>query len=629
MRPNQIKAYLRLLCLDQELPSLSYLRKLQRRHIETIPHENVNAIYNFPTSFNLDHLLKKYKEENRGGMCFELNYSFCALLKELGFEARLVLCEVNAYELNQENNAYPTHPIIVVEIDGSSCLVDAGWCDSYREPLSLKGEIYKDHSGMYRVLEKNTHEFTMQKWLSENKGEANDYKWHDQFSFTYNREEAYVKTFPSIFLAANAYTHCAPKYLFSWKFKFTRVTPNGHLSLWDDVVFNRVNEEKSRKVLTVSRPDFLKNDLHLLKRIADHCKKLKRTVSMTFFEARIKNDLLQLAKNNKRVPSIFNLDNYLFKIKAKKLLLGSLSYDDQLFYLNEIFLAHVKTIPFQNFELLKISRQHPVSRESLLFETFPKIMTVQNGGFCFQTSALLYTALKRLGFDAHCSLAKVLAGREVGSPEALDLPETHLIVVIKINQQRYLLDPGLVSSGKRSAFLITEEGEPVQEGSYQFKLSRHPNFQDLFVFQAFRNEKWFTVLQSRLSESTLVQCQEKLCHLERFPKPLRVRDSLIVVYIATNLGFKTFSWDAQQERLIYTIEENGVPQKMALESFSEGCEVLSKEFGITHISEGTLKSYCSNLCLPRPKKAWTVDFPLDENELNQMSENLSRRQLQP
>lgn len=55
---QQLQRYLGFLDLTQQSPTIDFLCQLQTRHIETVPHENLDALYSIPTTFDIEHLFK-------------------------------------------------------------------------------------------------------------------------------------------------------------------------------------------------------------------------------------------------------------------------------------------------------------------------------------------------------------------------------------------------------------------------------------------------------------------------------------------------------------------------------------------------------------------------------------------
>jgi len=317
-----VEAYLNHLGMQAQKPSIEYLCALQKNHIETIPHENLNAAFHLPTSFDIKHLLKKYTMEMRGGMCFELNFSYCWLLQQLGFNAQLVLCNVDAYDLNKENNPYPTHPVVAIYFENTKLITDVGWSDSYRFPLYLDGEIpplmqqapfsegqlstinYTDETGTYRVIRES--DFFRQQKLINVDGDA---EWHNQFVFTFPQNVAQNKaiSLPRGYLTSHAYTHVAPEYLFSYGnvVKFSRINSTGHHTLWGNFMLNR-DGQKRRKEIIKQSVDKQLQELHVAEETINLIRDTKheKRKSMSFFETRIQ---YQNKINDSKVRDIITL----------------------------------------------------------------------------------------------------------------------------------------------------------------------------------------------------------------------------------------------------------------------------------------------------------------------------------
>ncbi|MES2217355.1 MAG: arylamine N-acetyltransferase [Pseudomonadota bacterium] len=286
------KLYLKHLGLKQQEPSFEYLCLLQKKHIETIPHENIDGIYNIASSFDIPDLLNKYLIENRGGMCFELNYSFGWLLHELGFQVEMLLADVRAYDLHKENNAYPTHPINIVHLDSVKFVADVGWCDSYRHPLALETTEYTDATGKYRIIPTEDEKYVMQKWFEPT--------WVDQFVFDKPIGPRENYSYPERFLAAHAYTHVGNGYLFTTLFKFTKVHAEGHRTIWGDQLLTRQAEQKDSKPLVKLISTTLEEDFQVPAKIAQQCVPITRSLSMMFSRRPVKEkELLQTLQSNK------------------------------------------------------------------------------------------------------------------------------------------------------------------------------------------------------------------------------------------------------------------------------------------------------------------------------------------
>ena len=75
-------------------PTANVLRRLHRMHLLSIPFENLDIHWKRPIVVDVEAFYRKIVDHNRGGFCYELNGLFNALLRELGFETRLLSARV-------------------------------------------------------------------------------------------------------------------------------------------------------------------------------------------------------------------------------------------------------------------------------------------------------------------------------------------------------------------------------------------------------------------------------------------------------------------------------------------------------------------------------------------------------
>ncbi|WNS77368.1 arylamine N-acetyltransferase [Bacillus sp. DTU_2020_1000418_1_SI_GHA_SEK_038] len=143
----EVQKYLKRLEVEKNSPTLDYLSKLQKYHMEKIPFENLDVTRKVKIELDVCRIYKKVIGHHRGGFCYELNGLFQQLLTKLGFKAHLIACTVN----KPTGWAMPnTHAAIMVLLD-QPYLVDVGFGDSVRQPVPLTGEERTDVSGTYRV----------------------------------------------------------------------------------------------------------------------------------------------------------------------------------------------------------------------------------------------------------------------------------------------------------------------------------------------------------------------------------------------------------------------------------------------------------------------------------------------
>jgi N-hydroxyarylamine O-acetyltransferase len=91
--------------------------------------------------------------------------------------------------------------------------------------------------------------------------------------------------------------------------------------------------------------------------------------------------------------------------------------------------AHVRSFTFDNIDVLL--DQHPGVRLDVVQEKF---VGRGRGGYCFEHMVLFSAALERLGYDVERRLGRA------GDPSAA--PRTHCVVVVAVDGDRMLADPG-------------------------------------------------------------------------------------------------------------------------------------------------------------------------------------------
>ncbi len=102
--------------------------------------------------------------------------------------------------------------------------------------------------------------------------------------------------------------------------------------------------------------------------------------------------------------------------------------------LDAIMLAHVRTIPFENIDVL-LGRGVDLDIDAIA----DKLVTRRRGGYCFEHNTLLLRVLSGLGFDATPISARVRIQR------ARDFtpPRTHVFLRVEIDGASWLADVGV------------------------------------------------------------------------------------------------------------------------------------------------------------------------------------------
>ncbi|WP_036153782.1 arylamine N-acetyltransferase family protein [Maribacter forsetii] len=125
------------------------LFKLQEKHLLNIPFENLDIHYKRPIRLSFKEMFEKIVINNRGGFCYELNGLFHSLLKELGFNAKIISARVhtNTGEFSPEFD----HLAIIVTLGDEQYLVDVGFGKFTLHPLKINfNETVYDSYGDFK-----------------------------------------------------------------------------------------------------------------------------------------------------------------------------------------------------------------------------------------------------------------------------------------------------------------------------------------------------------------------------------------------------------------------------------------------------------------------------------------------
>ena len=160
------------------------LALLQRQHLLNVPFENLDIHGRKPSLLDTDSFSRKIVEENRGGFCYELNGLFNELLRESGFETRLLSARVSdgSGGFSEEYD----HLAILVILGEMQDLADVGFGAFTAGPLQfVPGVEQQDQAGIFMIRRLEDEYFEVLKKVSN--GWKSEYKFkpygHDLSEF--------------------------------------------------------------------------------------------------------------------------------------------------------------------------------------------------------------------------------------------------------------------------------------------------------------------------------------------------------------------------------------------------------------------------------------------------------------
>jgi N-hydroxyarylamine O-acetyltransferase len=110
----------------ERTPALASLREIQRRHVGTIPFENLSSLAGEPVPIDLAALQAKLVRSRRGGYCYEQNVLFAAALQRLGFEVTGLAARV-VWNAPPGNMNPRSHMLLRVDLPEGTYIADAGF----------------------------------------------------------------------------------------------------------------------------------------------------------------------------------------------------------------------------------------------------------------------------------------------------------------------------------------------------------------------------------------------------------------------------------------------------------------------------------------------------------------------
>ena len=213
-------------------PTIGSLCSLHRRHIETVPFENLDISLSRWIEIEDEASVRKIIDGHRGGFCYELNGAFAALLRALGFRVTLLSARV-ARQSGGEGPEFD-HLALRVDLD-EPWLVDVGFGDSFAEPLRLQPGLEQPQDvGTFRISQA-AQSFTLER------RQADD-AWRPQYSFTLAPRQI------DEFRDRCHFHQTSPESSFTQKRICSRLTPEGRITLseWNLIVTNHGDREERR-----------------------------------------------------------------------------------------------------------------------------------------------------------------------------------------------------------------------------------------------------------------------------------------------------------------------------------------------------------------------------------------------
>lgn len=228
-------AYLARIAYDGTFePTVATLRALHRRHLLSVPFENLDIHRGREIVLDPEWTVEKVVTQNRGGFCYELNSAFAALLRAAGFSVTYLSARVS----NAKGRLSPEFDHLALRVDlEEPWLADVGFGDNFLEPLRLVDGIEQpDPAGTFRLVE------TSDRWRLERRPAGSD--WRPQYDFSLHPRGL------SEFADRCRYHQTSPESHFMRNEICSLATPAGRITLADRRLIITSNGSKKERELT-------------------------------------------------------------------------------------------------------------------------------------------------------------------------------------------------------------------------------------------------------------------------------------------------------------------------------------------------------------------------------------------
>jgi N-hydroxyarylamine O-acetyltransferase len=229
--------------------------------------------------------------------------------------------------------------------------------------------------------------------------------------------------------------------------------------------------------------------------------------------------------------------------------------------LRELQLRHAEAIPFENLNPLLgwPVRLDPASLEQ-------KLVRDGRGGYCYEHNLLFRDVLESLGFRVVGLAARVL----LNVPEGAIRPKTHVLLLVEVAGQTYLVDVGF-GGQTPTAPLRLEAGIEQRTSHGSFRLIRAG---DGFVLEADVRGEWKPLYRFDLREQHLVDYEVANWYVSTHPGS-HFLNALLAARPAT--GRRYGLWD--NELSMHTV--GGATEKRIISNVAELKGVLTDLFRLT------------------------------------------------
>ncbi len=164
---------------------------------------------------------------------------------------------------------------------------------------------------------------------------------------------------------------------------------------------------------------------------------------------------------------------------------------------------HLATFSFNNFAVIK---GHEISLN--IHDIIGKIVSRNEGGYCFEHNKLMHDVLKYLGFDARLVVARVINNQDI------DSPRTHRITLLTWRGDSYLIDVGFGANCPTTPLTI-DNAEETESSVQLHRIIKNKNKE--YQVEVLTDSGYFSLYTFNLERYTEADCSIGNFYSSRHP----------------------------------------------------------------------------------------------------------------
>jgi N-hydroxyarylamine O-acetyltransferase len=258
------------------------------------------------------------------------------------------------------------------------------------------------------------------------------------------------------------------------------------------------------------------------------------------------------------MKDIIKAENFVLADYFKRIKMVETIPEPTLEFVSKMMQHHIYSVPFENLDV-QAGKVVSLIPEDIV----DKIVYRNQGGYCYEINGIFALALQKLGISCYFA-----GSRTKFYP--VKKPQTHMVIVAKIDGKDYLIDTGFGSHGIRQPMDLSARNQVVEQEGYAFKLV---NEGGEILLKALVNDEWFNQYSLKKRPTDFIDFTPANYMNSTHPDSIFVKAPLIILFNAE--GKKVLTGNT----IKYYV--NGLIKEKTFTN-AEYLGVLKEEFNLVH-----------------------------------------------